>query len=310
MDKIPLVVGNEIAGGNLYTVTLKEYLENFRLYMHNPPSWKGSQTSLWAQQRDSHVIMSSQACFLPVPQGGEAKFNVSIYNYQSSKNHPAVLAIVATAYVHPFNNNPLFFAHCRCVLLRVLTLCSFICSQGTSAQVVEGEGYRGQKLYFNKNGQRASFIGERLSDNRRQRGVAVEGEMTREEKQQNMIMIIQVPLKQTRPTRFTFDECDMLCAPPFAKSCFMPAGGVSLQRCQERADVEDAIIRVGEGEGEFNEVGGLEIARDPDFPVRVTLQVRASTNNPCSQQFTDKQTFSFFLYIYITVLQINCKWSD
>ena len=43
MEKIPLVVGNEIKGGQLYTVTLKEYLENFRLYLHNPQSWKGSK---------------------------------------------------------------------------------------------------------------------------------------------------------------------------------------------------------------------------------------------------------------------------
>jgi hypothetical protein len=30
-------------------------------------------------------------------QGGEAKFNVNLYNYQSRTGDPAVLAIVATA---------------------------------------------------------------------------------------------------------------------------------------------------------------------------------------------------------------------
>jgi hypothetical protein len=82
MDKIPLVVGNELPGGQLYPLSLKEYLQNFRMYLHKPDSWKGSNTSLLAESRDSHVIMSSQACFLPVPTGGETKFNVSIYNYQ------------------------------------------------------------------------------------------------------------------------------------------------------------------------------------------------------------------------------------
>ncbi len=41
-----------------------------------------------------------------------------------------------------------------------------------------------QKLYFNKSGEKASFIGQRLTDNRKERGVATEGEMTKEEKQQ------------------------------------------------------------------------------------------------------------------------------
>jgi hypothetical protein len=54
-------------------------------------------------------------------------------------------------------------------------------SQGTSAQVVQDGS---QKLYFNKSGEKASFIGQRLSDNRKERGVATEGEMTKEEKQQ------------------------------------------------------------------------------------------------------------------------------
>lgn len=43
MEKIPLVVGNENKGGQLYTITLKEYLENFRLYLNNPQSWKGTK---------------------------------------------------------------------------------------------------------------------------------------------------------------------------------------------------------------------------------------------------------------------------
>jgi hypothetical protein len=54
-------------------------------------------------------------------------------------------------------------------------------SQGTSAQVVQDGS---QKLYFNKCGEKASFIGQRLTDNRKERGVATEGEMTKEEKQQ------------------------------------------------------------------------------------------------------------------------------
>jgi hypothetical protein len=77
-------------------VTLKEYLTNFRDYLSFPLEWHGQTRSLYSSQRDSHVLLSAQTCFLPIPPlGGEAEFNVSLYNYQSSENSPAVLAIVA-----------------------------------------------------------------------------------------------------------------------------------------------------------------------------------------------------------------------
>jgi hypothetical protein len=103
---------------------------------------------------------------LPIPKDGEAKFNVGIFNYQSSPSNPAVLAIVAS-------------------------------SKGTSAQILDNSnGYNGQKLYFNQNGERCSFIGQRLSDFRAEKGEAQKtGPMTQQEKQQNMLLIIQVPLK-------------------------------------------------------------------------------------------------------------------
>lgn len=226
------------------------------MYLNKPSSWKGDRTSLLAS-RDSHVIMSSQACFLPVPKGDEATFNVSIYNYQSYVDNPAILAITATA-------------------------------QGTSAQIVDQGGYGGQKLYFNKNGQRASFIGQRLSDNRKERGVSTEGAMTQQEKQQNMVMIIQVPLKQKQQYRgfggggYALEEAELLnccdqvqsyCAAPVSKSFTRSS------RSREKADVEEAIIKIGESEGEFREIGDVEIERDDRFPVRVTLQFYKSTAN-------------------------------
>ena len=66
-------------------------------------------------------------------------------------------------------------------------------SKGTSAQIIEGKE---QKLLFNNNGCKAGFIGQRLTDNRFERGVSIQGEMTKQEKQDNCIMIIQIPLKQ------------------------------------------------------------------------------------------------------------------
>ncbi len=137
-DDFFLLVGNE-AGDKLERVTLTEYLRNFRSYLSVPGSWSGRETSLLAK-RDTHVLVSAQAAFLPVPQQGKAEFNPVIFNYQSYQRDPAVLVIVATR-------------------------------EGTSATIIDNvrdgfpAGYSwGQRLFFNSDGERASFTGERLSD--------------------------------------------------------------------------------------------------------------------------------------------------
>lgn len=93
-DDFFLLVGNE-RGQELERVSLTEYLGNFRSYLSEPDSWAGRRSSLLAP-RDTHVLVSAQAAFLPVPQQGQAKFNPVIFNYQSYQGDPAVLTIVAT----------------------------------------------------------------------------------------------------------------------------------------------------------------------------------------------------------------------
>jgi len=52
------------------------------------------------------------------------------------------------------------------------------------------------------------------------------------------------------------------------------------ERSREKADVEDAIIKIGQSEGEFSELGNCsEITRDPNYPIRVTLQFYKATSN-------------------------------
>jgi hypothetical protein len=65
LDKFFLLVGNE-DGSGLHKVTLREYLGNIRSYLSEPGSWTGRNNSLLAS-RDSHVLVSAQAAFLPVP---------------------------------------------------------------------------------------------------------------------------------------------------------------------------------------------------------------------------------------------------
>jgi len=184
---------------------------------------------------------------LPVPKdGGEAKFNVAIFNYQSSKNNPAVLAIVAN-------------------------------EKGTSAQIVDNVG-EGQKLYFNDNGQRCPFLGQRLSEYRIEKGETADlsKPMSQEEKQKNMLLIIQIPLKH-RVIQPKYQPLAFNAKKNFSSQCVPES--FSFRHDTRQADVEDAIIKVGQSEGEFYEIGDIEIERDPDFPVRVTLQFYKATSN-------------------------------
>ena len=170
LDSFSLLVGNE-KGQPLKKVTLRELLGNLREYLTESNSWKGKGTSLLAD-RDTHALVSAQACFLPIPKQGKAEFNPVLFNYQSRADAPAVLAILATP-------------------------------EGTSTTVIDNtrDGFKagqtwGQRLFFNQAGERASLTGERISDflgNRKAEGATIsEGES----QGLNIVLLIQVPLKQ------------------------------------------------------------------------------------------------------------------
>ncbi len=94
-DEFFLLVGNQ-KDQPLEKITLRELLRNLRAYLHDPGSWKGTRNSLLVDDRDSHVLVSAQACFLPIPKEGVAEFNPVLFNYQSRAGDPAVLTILAT----------------------------------------------------------------------------------------------------------------------------------------------------------------------------------------------------------------------
>jgi hypothetical protein len=239
MDDFFLLVGNE-RGNGLESISLSDYLRNFRRFLSEPGSWAGRETSLLAA-RDTHVLVSAQAAFLPVPKNATASFNPVIFNYQSYQGDPAVLTIVGTR-------------------------------EGTSATIIDNvrdgfpAGYSwGQRLFFNQNGERASFTGERMSDfNDQPRPASDESPQAAGESGLNMVLIIQVPLKQKYPMDYGLD--DYAEAPMAA----MEMGA---------ADVEAAVIGHGPVEGPFTEIDGLEIERDTRFPIRVTVQFYKATSN-------------------------------
>ncbi len=169
IELVRLQVGNH-RGEPLRTIGLREYLGDLRAQLSRGDSWAGAETSLLAP-RDSHVLVSAQACLLPVPRAGRATFTPVLFNYQSRRGNPAVLAIVATR-------------------------------EGTSATVIDNHrdaftvaGAQGQRLLFNHGGERAPFVATRaseaLSSGTGEGGAAAA----------SAVLLIQVPLRYTPAAR-------------------------------------------------------------------------------------------------------------
>ena len=245
-DEFFLLVGNE-KGQPLEKITLRQLLGNLRAYLHAPQSWKGERSSLLAGDRDSHVLVSAQACFLPIPKDGIAEFNPVLFNYQSRAGDPAVLTILATR-------------------------------EGTSITVIDNvrDGFDagrtwGQRLFFNQNGERASLTGQRKSDflaeRQGQQTTTGAAEEQADREGLNMVLLIQVPLKQKERLAYHMlaesDDSDT----------------VILYCCYSASDVEEAVIGHGKVEGPFTEIDGLDIERDERFPIRVTVQFYKATSN-------------------------------
>jgi hypothetical protein len=188
------------------------------------------------------VLVSAQACFLPVPKQGKATFNPVLFNYQSRKGDPAVLTILATR-------------------------------EGTSMTVIdnvrdafaEGAAW-GQRLFHNAAGQRASLTGQRLSDFQAAGGDRTGGPARGAGL--SMVLLIQVPLKQRSPMRLNDYAGGGLAAAPVAEA-----------KSRAPSDVEAAVIGHGDMEGPFTEIDNLPIERDDRFPVRVTVQFYKATSN-------------------------------
>lgn len=248
MQRLSVLTGNE-KGEAVKPVLLADVLENLRSYLSKPDSWKGREQSLLAE-RDSHVLVSAQAAFLPIPENGEATFNPVLFNYQSYPGDPAVLTILATR-------------------------------EGMSVTVIDNQrdGFDagrtwGQRLFFNKNGERASLTGKRISDFRAEQPnedtTALPPVEVSEEEGLNMVMLIQVPLKQ----KDAFYKTGAA-----AGDIMMEAAPAPMASSRAMSDVEAAVIGHGPVEGPFTEIDNLAIERDPNFPIRVTVQFYKATSN-------------------------------
>ncbi|HTL38736.1 MAG TPA: hypothetical protein VL326_36645 [Kofleriaceae bacterium] len=260
IDKIVIPVGNQRENGKLELVSLKELLDSPEQFMSTTDKGKIKSGSLLAK-RDTHVLVSAQHAFLPVPKEGKATFWPVIFNYQSTKKNPAVLAILVTR-------------------------------QGTSMTIIDnnrdsiGNDW-GQRLFFNSGGKKAPLIAERLTDVK-EKGVTANGEDAQNlSDDSNVLMLIQVPLKYRAPkpspmkmakkeaeyAPMAMAEGKAMAAPSASKSG--GGGGYAV----ERSDVDTAVLGHGPEDGPFVELDGQTITRDPRFPVRVTLQFYQATSN-------------------------------
>ncbi|MEW6733288.1 MAG: hypothetical protein AB1489_18310 [Acidobacteriota bacterium] len=242
-----LLVGNQ-HDHPLKRISLYDFLENPTLYLFNADSWKAKKRTLLGE-RDTKVLVSAQACFLPVPKAGEATFNPVLFNYQSYQGDPAVLTVLATR-------------------------------EGTSVTVIDNKrdafepgAVWGQRLFHNENGQRASLTGQRESDFLQQQEQSTKApsvgsaKTNKHESGLNMVLLIQIPLKQKNPMRFNYYGV--------SSEVIEVTGGTSVTH----SDVENAVIGHGELEGPFTEIDNLEIERDERYPIRVTVQFYKATSN-------------------------------
>jgi hypothetical protein len=261
IDKIMIPVGNQTKDGDLQLVSLAELLKNPAQYMSTPGKGKIKGEGLFAK-RDTHVLVSAQHAFLPVPKEGKATFWPVIFNYQSTRKNPAVLTILVTR-------------------------------QGTSMTVIDNtrdtvgsDGSWGQRLYFNKAGERAPLIAERMADVKAS-GVTANGEDAQDlTEDANVLMLIQVPLKYRAPHYSSPKSPTKMAvgSAPMTKSTAAPSasgggGGMGDGYGRARSDVDTAVLGHGPTEGVYTELDGLTIQRDSRFPIRVTLQFYQATSN-------------------------------
>jgi hypothetical protein len=258
-DLVKIPVGNQKKDGQLEVITLTELLRDPTPYMSLPQTGTIKHGTLLAK-RDSHVLVSAQATFLPVPKEGTATFWPVIFNYQSTKRQPAVLTVLVTR-------------------------------QGTSMTIIDnardslGPSSWGQRLFFNSAGMRTPMTAERLSDVK-QKGTTMNGESAASlGDDANLLMLIQVPLKirQRRPpappspSKAASSAGDYDMAAPMADA--ESGGGGGVERRGRVSDVETAVLGHGPELGPFVELDGKTIERDPRFPVRVTVQFYQATSN-------------------------------
>lgn len=285
-DQIFVKLGNQlredVSQDELQVITLKEYLEDLPKYA----GIKVRAGSLYCPEKDSHVLMSAQACFLPVPQEGSVEFNPVMFNYHSAAGNPACLAIL-------------------------------VCQEGTSATILDNATDRaswGQNVYHRNGSKKTRLLAKRQNDFRQEQAQAlgIKAEEVVVEEDANLVLLIQVPLKQKTVERYRGQQAsvrsrgleavygiimDEICSKGITSS-FTSSFSGSAQHFAMRDDVEDAFITKGQNQGDFNLWKHDEIERDTQLPIRVTVQLYKTTSNGVVNDSTALAVVSEILRCY------------
>lgn len=245
IENFRLKVGNEEEGAETKTISLKDYISNIGKY-----NQKLVDAESLFDKRDSHILTNSQCCVLPVTKGTKTEFAVQLFNYQGFTGNPAVLVIVVS-------------------------------KEGTSTTVLTDSK---QRLYFNNKGKSHWFSVERLEDVRERKGdrntkVNSYKEMKDEEKTDNTLMVIQIPLVQTARKQ---EVIKMFCMD------ISYNGGCEEQDCDEqdheiyfapqklkkksKNGMDMGQITLGSCEGDYYSGEKYKLVRDSRFPIRCTFQ--------------------------------------
>ncbi len=148
----------------------------------------------------------------------------------------------------------------------------------------------GQELYFNNEGMRSAFTAERKSDVEKrikdQGGPKTQDDRSALAKGADVLFLIQIPLKHRHRGRLggAFADGDAeMAAPSAAAGAGAPAKKAASAPMEEgakdKSDVEQAVLGHGKVRGPFEEGGNLRLERDPQFPIRITVQFYKATSN-------------------------------
>jgi hypothetical protein len=152
----------------------------------------------------------------------------------------------------------------------------------------------GQELYFNEGGQRACFTAERRSDVAQRLaahgGPRDEAERSMLARGADVMAMIQVPLLHEDRGVLGGLKAEDGYGYQFSDDP-LSAGGFGPNDATIRArssDVERAVLGHGARLGPFVEGHGARLARDPNFPIRVTVQFyKATTTGEVSDRDLD-----------------------
>ncbi|OQR84298.1 CUE domain containing protein [Achlya hypogyna] len=205
--------------------------------------------------------------------------NIKVYAgidnmYAPMQDHEAVVGVVATqASFLPLDNAPAGFH---------VGLLNYASKPADPAVLV----LRNAILYCNDRGTKRTFMAERLSVDRANRGMATTGAMTADEAARNYVMIVQIPLLQKpKPLhKFTYGTADKS-----AQSAKVARHAEAFRPCLDgfvassgsgQPDMEAAIVLPGQSHGRFPKLSKFSrLTRDPRYPIRVTVQFYQATSN-------------------------------